>query len=780
MPEREIYDDPTDIEKVDSPTFGDRDTGPGELLKKGSPETVAKKAIRLWEALDDHMNHALARWQVNELRREGWKNVRLRRESDDMSYFCWTSPAAKGPDETPIHNKAATLCRKLTSIMFADPPQPDARPDSGDEDDRDAAEVSTRILEDLDSPLRAAITKKARRAFDRSHTYDSGFVRVMVDAYHTKQVMEVQAPVSAETVDDIPEDFDSEMFEWVPRYVDEQGNLVNDPSDAATQFVPGIELEVLTGRNVRLLPHTAEDITEAYGVMIAGFQTWGELKRKLAKVAPELENLDKPANHEKRDKLFRKRPSNYADILTREEKRTIDLEPENADERMVYTQWTYFRATPHLYPNGACVLTLGDMLAPIQEEWVMEDDQGREIALPLPLAQFKGYEEGQKDPYGFGTMHIVGNANELRGNLIAAWLDNLDAILNRKIFVPTNSILKAKDMRLPGRTMIPVNPGGVPSYEEVPNFPQDGLGLFNTTTQDMENDVAVTGVAQGLESAQVQSGRHANAIVSQVHASLSELRQNVEEGYERLNSVILMMVRAFFDVPQTLSYESDDGAYKVFRWTGSDLRNTTDVKLKPGSLSLMGPIQKSIFARQLFEIGVLDQYDFVENTRSAIGGITALQDNPFLNRIRRQIAAWNAGPPEGWQPTEVDQPQLDPLSGEPMVGLSGLPVFEKTQVMDPVLLGIFQPLPADEEPFVALMRLRELAKAMSRSSYQRHPPGWQFGILQEYGRAQLAATPGGLQPGQPPASPSPAQLGDGPLAGPETPLPDNSEGAELT
>ena len=90
--------------------------------------------------------------------------------------------------------------------------------------------------------------------------------------------------------------------------------------------------------------------------------------------------------------------------------------------------------------------------------------------------------------------------------------------------------------------------------------------------------------------------------------------------------------------------------------------------------------------------------------------------------------------------------------------------MEDKQVMDQVLGGIFRALPPDDLPFVALLRLHELSKLMSKSEFSQQPPEWQFAVFEEFARAQLSASPQGPQPGQQPEARAQSQTTQGPLA----------------
>jgi hypothetical protein len=747
--------------------FGEEESEPGKLLTEKDEPKLAKLALKIWEAKDAFMRRKEAKWRVNELRRRGYKNVQLRQESDDLSWEAWVPPhMERAPDALSAMNKAASLCRKFVSIMWADPPAPLAIPTSGEDEDRDAAEFSTRVLEDIQSVSKLNTPKSGRKAFDRASTYGSGYVRYYVHPTEGgRSPIQISAGPLAETVEDALTDPATGMAwpDLVERFVTPDGRLTDDVSEAAHKFVPALKKEILTGRNVRLIPHTAEDIDDADGCQVAAFRPWGEIRRA----------FDLDPSEEDLEELFRFRPKQFKLITTVEEQQLLKRETEDKEERLVFTLTTYYKACSD-YPKGACLITIGEQFAPEQRDWTETDAEGREISLMLPLTQYKQWSEGSEDANGFGMMDLVGEGNEIRAHAIGAFMDHVDTIINRKIFLPLNSIVKSKDLRLPGNTVIPINPNGEPKYQEIPAFPQNGLDLIKMTDTEMEHDTNLGQVAQGLESAQVQSGRHAQAILSQVHSGLSEIRQNIIDAYTRECTIQLQMIRAFYDAPQRIGWVGEDGAYKEKRWTGADLRATSDVKLAPGSLTMLSPIQKSALAQQYMQSGVLTQEDLKDIMAAELGGTLGLQDDRFVMRIRRQLAAWLEGPPPDWQPQFENVPATDPMTGQPVVDpMTGQPEMQPQQAMDPVLGAIWKPVPADELPYVARTRLRELAKTMCTSEYAAKPEEWKFAVVMEFQRANMPqqGLPG-QQVGQPPnVQQSPEQRTQGPLSPPDTPVP---------
>ena len=746
--------------------IGAEDIKPGKLLSAPEKE-AAKSAMAIWASKDIVMRRRLAKWQCNVYRRQGYKNVRLMRDTNDISWKAWM-PAfqERSPNSINAFNLGAMTCRKMTALFWADPPIADAVPFSGEDEDRDAAEVTTRALKDMQGAGKLATAKKGRRCTDRAHSYGSGFERFWVDERGGGRIpIQISAHPDAETIIDATIDPNTGLpaKKFVEKYVTPDGMLTDDPSEAATRFVPAIRSEVLTGRNVRPIPMEAEDIEECRGIQIGSFEAWGDVRSDWE----ELNDLDE----EDRKKLFDYRPDSSDWLVDASKKRTLDSEPDDEDERLVFILHTYYKAGTE-YEKGAYLLQIGNSKVLYRGEWTETDEMGREISLPLPVAQYKMWEEGEEDFYGFGTMDLVGEGSEIVAYLDHALQEHVNRTLNRKVFLPMHSNLQPKHFKLPGPEPIRILPGSEPKYEEIPEYPNDASRYRSQMATDTQDSVSLTRAAQGLESPQVQSGRHANAIVAQVHASLSDIRQNLIDGYLRASRIQIALSRAFFDSETRIGWVGEDGGYKVMHWNSASLRQTEDVDLQPGSMSMLSPLQKTAVAEHFAELGILDQEELRDISATNLGGVLNLQDNPFMLRVRRQIAIWQEGHSEDWEPKYEQQPVMDP-QGQPAIGPDG-PQMQKVQVMDDETWDIWEPVEADTLPFPARTRLRELAKAMTRTDYLQHPQEWRWGLEEAYDQAfQSQQTAQGPQVGQPPALQTPAQRTQGPLAPPTAPLPTN-------
>jgi hypothetical protein len=716
--------------------YGDSPADPGPLM--GEIETpegmkkVAHAATKMWEARDPFMSQFIAQWKLNAARRRGITSGKLVLDSDQH----WTAwfPEDASPDMAQDSNKLASLCRKFPSIMLADPPAPHVEPLSGEDEDEDAAEFSTRALINLQGQKRLRTIAKLRQALTRACDFGSGFIYYYVDPQGGGRVpVEVLAHPMATHIDNatVNPETGFEQGPYLLRYVRQDGTLTNDEAEAATKWAKDVRSEVITGLNARPIPHTATHIDEAYGIQIGVFDTFGRLKQRFP-------DLDKITVEEKKQ-LFQFKPE-YEDVIKAPGSK--NLKEDDDDERLVFVLTTIYEQTSE-YEEGLYLVTLSNCYVAHRQKWVAEVD-GKTQKLMLPIAQIPQFDEGRDTFYKVGLSEILGGANEVRAAQLAAQLDWLDKLNNQKIFIPLNSVIDPKQLQYGRATALYVNPGGEPSYQNLPPYPRESLDMRNAMTDDMNDASGLQEAGQALQDPNVKSGRLGHLILSQVHAGLSEPREGLEGGYLRCCRIELQMARAFLTDTQRTKFTGEDGAYKEEKWRGSDLVGESDIKLKPGSLSLLAPSAKAQFTEHLFsELQLISADEAKDMISSNLGALIGLQDDPFKMRVRSQIHEWKKGPPEGWQEKLgqakamlAEQQQVAATIGvTEAVPLTPDSLIVQTDMMsgvriliDPVLAKIWEPVRVDTLPNIAQMRLNELAKLQASRKYKRWSLDWRLGV----------------------------------------------------
>jgi hypothetical protein len=731
-----------DGKKPSEPRPDDRDPQPGQrinLLDDPDETRVAKRILELWTEQDPYYRRQLAQTRANRLRREGHINVQVVKSQDYDRWEEWSW----GPP-VPHSNQASRLCRKVASHIYADPPAPHVLPASNEPVDTDGAEFAELLLADVLGDNGLNDSARGRKAFDLACTYGSVYRHLRVNPRARREPLQVEAAAGAVHVSapfKIPAPPDPmtgqppidpttgqpAMMDAPPpyqlRYVAEDGSLTDERAKAMIQWLPALEDELLPAPRVRFIPAMVEDLDRAAAVMLAGFKSISELKRMFPKKFKEMPEDQLGA-------MTRYRPDRIDDFIPGRGKMERDsFESMQGDNRMVFCILKYCRFGED-YPEGAYLYIAGGQVVLHRQPWAATAEDGSREPLDPPIAAMHQLDEGREGPHRAALMEIVGPGNEQRAGLLATWFEYLDRFNRRKVFVPTNSIIDADDLENPTRTYLPINPGGEPTSEQVGEFPKMGVDLYDRAGADMNHDSGLEEAAQGLEDPSVRSAKHASTIVTQVQAGLSEMRQNAERFHVRSWTIVLQLVRAFFTKPQRMTWASEDGRFLEKRWSRADLGSTKDVRLKPASMSMMTPTVKLQYITEVAPLLGLAAEEIRDLLGSGLAATIGWKEDPARMRIRRQIAEWEDGPPAGWMPVPPLPPTVtgvDPM-GQPQMG--------PPQLQDPVLLGIWQPVPADDLPPIAQVRLNELAKCMSSVTYLRWPPEWRMAVELEFQRAQ--------------------------------------------
>jgi hypothetical protein len=694
-------DDPFSMENNDNPVTAGESADDEEKqpnLLDMEEEKAAKRMYKEWNDSRKYVKRHIEQWKVNQARTQGFTGVRLVKVKDEQQFY---APMGAVPSMMGM-NKGARLKRRVRAHVFADKPHPHVEPATNTSEGRDQAEFSTRALMVLGGEGELNIPLRAAHAFDLAGDYGSGFLKVWVNDTARQEPVKVQVRPGATSLEDAyvdPMTGLTYVGDLVDRYLTEDDQLTEDVAEAKLDWVPGMDIEYLTGKHVRFIPHTAEDVWDAEGVQIGAMVPLGRLKSMF----PEIRDLD----DEELQNLVGNRPAHSKDLMPVGQKDTLSQKVK--DEAMVFVL-TRFHRSCYEYPKGAYLIACSDDKILYRGEWW---DDTNNLPLDIPVSQFKQFFD-EDNPYGKGIMEFLGPGNEIRAQILGTMLEHMDRFRNRKTFIPLNSNLQAKQLQSPTATAISIAPGGQPFYEEFPDFPQALEKFFDFTTEDLNDESTLQETAQGLAPASVRSGKQGEQIIAQTHVGLSDLRDNTERGLIRVWRIMLQQARAFYTVPQRIAWVGEDGQYKEKNWMGADLGNATDVRLARGSFTMLPPEMKAQQAAQWGQMGLLQQQQAISIVMGNVGPQLGIQDEPHRQRVRRQISQWENGPPEGFSPInpQTGQPQPNPL---------------------------FLPLPVDEEPPIAALRAYELGNAVSGLKFLQFDPGWQQGLVQEYMRMRRAA-----------------------------------------
>jgi hypothetical protein len=753
--------DPQDRDPDNTDPYRDKQAaegGTGADLLTGDEKTAAATVQKQWDDQSKlpETQQREARWKANQLRRQGYTGVTVWRDSDTAK---WRVTIPYGTARSiPAFNKARTLCRTFVGNVFADPPAPLVEPtDGGDAGhDVDAAEVATRALLDLQGPRRLNTVPKARQAVDRACTYGSGFIRYWLDpqgggqrpktleasplATHAAHPFTDPETGQPHRMPDTPDPLTGEIVpgeipDPVERYPHADGEtLTDDATQAALEWRPALRSEVLTGRHVRFLPHTADSIREAHGVLIASFITWGQAKRMFPDLA-QIKDEDKAS-------LLSYKPP-HADELLPKNRKGRKSGTQDGDEALVFTLTVVYRECSE-YPDGFYGIALGGTRMPVREKWVAEtedrDGTPKREALLLPVAQFRLWQNGEDDPYGDGLMDDLGPVNEVRAAMMGHLLHHLEKTANMPWALPLQSSLNPERL-FDGSPVIRVAQGQEPRPLSPAAFPMAEVQTVYAESGNEMDAAAHHAGTEDLTGGNVTSGRQAYQAVAQTHAQLSEVQQNIELGYIDCCQIELQQARVNH-LDGEARYTGDDGAYKMQAWQGADL--TGDVRLKPGTNTMVSPSMKQQMIDQWVLGGRLTPQQARKLSATGVGAMLGYEDEPYRVEIRRALNAWkDAGKTQGQQyqgppPPQMvpGQPQMDPTTGAVVPGAP-----QSVPTPDPVYDALFPAKPCHREPQCATIRLEELGALMASTVYEAQPPAWRSLVDRAYQEAAAVLMP---------------------------------------
>ncbi len=329
-----------------------------DSLLEMDEKKAARQALKDWDDSWKEIKPFSEQWKVNRARSQGFTGVQLVKRQDQSQAHI----PLNAKRSVAGMNKAARLKRRLRSVMFSDPPVAEATPATDEDQDRDAAETATRVLQDACSEGNLDYALAAGDAFDLAGDYGSGFLRIWVDetggGWEPKQIEAAPNAVSAE--DPLPVDPQTGLQPKVNpilRYVTEGGEFTEEPREAEKTWLPKLKREVLTGKHVRFIPFNVRDIWEADGVMVGAAIPLGTLKNMF----PELEKWpdDRIAT------LVTTRPQHFKELLPVWSKETGDTV---SDKAMVFVL-TRYHVQSLRYPEGAYLLVAGKEEMLFRSNW---------------------------------------------------------------------------------------------------------------------------------------------------------------------------------------------------------------------------------------------------------------------------------------------------------------------------------------------------------------------------------------------------------------------------
>lgn len=659
----------------------------------------------------------------------------------------WTAelPPGASAQPSPIPNKADDLCRKIVSQVIVDLPAPDPKPATDDEKDRGAADLAKRFLKVDGDESGTNDPELFRDVLDSAMTDASEFAHVWVDMQGGgwrplkikahPQATDVQNPLVAmqpvmdpvtqqPAVDPMtgqPQMQEIPTSEYVFRYVN-AGQFVENAAEAERQWMPKIVRDVLGPAHVRTVPEVS-DVANAEAVILLMVGPVSELKRRV----PEIDEAVvqrlaewKPRRHKA---LV---PQAMRARLKEQQKQKDTLQVD--DHTLVFWYQQYCSVGPE-YMDGAEILVSGADGGIVLKKGTLRKDienEGDTVVLlrDIPVAQCKALHDSEyRDPMGKAPIDLFGHTNEGLAQIYGAVLEDTDKRLHPNVFIPSTS--PVQDWQLTARNGQPIpvySKDDAPFYEEQSDLASFTPKIIELMEESMRESAMLGSTAEVLDSPNASSGVAKQMEVGQAKVFLAPVAQNFLGFVKRYWRLKLEAAQAFLTIPQEVEYVGLDQAYKVRWFTGADFAGVKDVAVLPGTGTMMSPVEKQQYLSFAQTAMWLDPEEAGEAGRSSVADDLGLQSMPAEDAIKREIAEWMKGPPEGFTPP---QPTMDPATQQPtMSAPSWTP---------------FQTRPTDEDPAVAKRQYKILRDFCYTNDYSQHPPEWRALVDQRVALAQYAA-----------------------------------------
>lgn len=528
------------------------------------------------------------------------------------------------------------------------------------------------------------------------------------------------------------------------RYVKVDGTLTDDASEADIEWLPKIRCEVLSGRNCRFLPETASGIDDAQGVLIAAYTTMGDIRRRfpdaLAKYSPAEQQKFVDYNPPDTKKLL---PKSAGDGQGTKKPGQPEGPPDDAQVLTITGYIDAKKAGPS-YPKGAYVCMAGGKCILERMPWetmVQLTENKSKYPLPkdIPVAQVRQFKH-KDDGHGRGMVDLIGDGDPIRAFLLGSVIEYLHRVNNPHIFLPIGAVHE-NYVALPRGVPIPYNPsaGGPPTQEQFAPLPSEFMELYDTIGALQDSMSGLQEAAQGTSDANSQSGIAKQIVVEQALVALGKPKRALDRAGIRSCRIILQLMRDAYTTPQKVRIVGEDGAFKEQEFTASDLGSTLDVRIMPGTSTMLpASAKQDLILRYATPIDpnqppILTMVEAKKLIRTGVRAVIGMQDAPALQRVKGQIKQWKDGPPENWQPVP---PQLDPATGQPPIDpMTGAPLPPPPDPANPFA----DQRPTDDEPEGSQIRFQELSDLVSSGAFRKWGDQWGQFALDEYLRAKTSA-----------------------------------------
>jgi hypothetical protein len=230
---------------------------------------------------------------------------------------------------------------------------------------------------------------------------------------------------------------------------------------------------------------------------------------------------------------------------------------------------------------------------------------------------------------------------------------------------------------------------GYPAPEPLPlqNLPAHVIQEVDRLLMDFEDISGQHQVSKGQVPSGVTAATAINYLQEQDESMLSTTHDGIEECFEKVGYQTLCHVKQYWDLPRQVKVVGKDGYFNVVSFSGSDLRNNTDIRVEGGSSLPTSKAAKQAFLMDMMTQGFIPPEKGLE--LMDMGGVQRLYeeikvDQAQASRENMRMAAVTQDQMSQYAQTFVPtdpmtgQPDpsgglIDPNTGQPLVDQAGNP-----------------------------------------------------------------------------------------------------------
>lgn len=342
----------------------------------------------------------------------------------------------------------------------------------------------------------------------------------------------------------------------------------------------------------------------------------------------------------------------------------LDISRSRKNPNSVLVLEIWFKPGAHpMFPNGGMATIMGDQLVQAVAEYPYQHMQ-------FPVTKFDNIPMGRfySDSIVTDLIPLQREYNRTRGQIIEA----KNRMAKPQMVYAEGSLDPTKITTEPGQ-YIPYKAGFQPPtplpLQPLPNYV---LQELDRILLDMDDISGQHEVSKGQVPAGVTAATAISYLQEQDDTRLSLTIDAIEHGVEKIARHVLSHVGQFWTVERTVKVVGADGSWDAEMFKGSSLAGNTDIRVEAGSALPTSKAAKQAFIMDLMKMGFIPPEEGLRIME--IGGVQKLYEQLQIDERHAQRENLRMANVAMEQVQQQEQAMMDPLTGQPVVDESGLPI----------------------------------------------------------------------------------------------------------